>query len=46
MTRLYEEGDPVLEDHPDRKGLRNFTWTEDAINDWEDIWHDLWHIGL
>ena len=45
MTKLYEDGDPVLIDHPDRKGLRNFTWTLDAINDWEDIWHTLWKFG-
>ena len=45
MTRLYEEGDPVFIDHPDRKGLRNFTWTNDAIRGWEEIWHGLWHFG-
>ena len=45
MTKLYEDYDPVLIDHPDRKGLRNFTWTVDAINDWEGIWHDLWWLG-
>ena len=43
MTRLYEIGtdDP----YPDRKSLRSFTWTHEAISDWEDVWHDLWHLG-
>ena len=45
MTRLYEEGNPNFIDHPDRKGLRNFTWTHDAIDEWEDIWHQLWRYG-
>ena len=44
MTRLYEE---VIDDtpYPNRKALRNFTWTRDAISDWEDIWHELWYLG-
>ena len=45
MTKLYEDYDPVLIDHPDRKGLRNFTWTNDAIREWEEIWHQLWRFG-
>ncbi len=45
MTRLYQDTAPELVDHPERKGLRNFTWTNDAINDWEEIWHELWHFG-
>ena len=45
MTRLYEDVAPELVDHPARKGLRNFTWTNDAINDWEAIWHQLWRFG-
>ena len=45
MTRLYQEGVGNLEMYPDRKGLRNFTWTNDAINDWESIWHQLWRFG-
>ena len=45
MTNPYEDVDPVLIDHPDRRGLRNFTWTVDAINDWEHIWHALWKLG-
>ena len=44
MTRLYEEG---IDDnpYPNRKALRNFTWTSEAISDWEEIWHELWHLG-
>jgi hypothetical protein len=44
VTRLYEDmGDE--NPHPDRKALQNFTWTDEAINDWEEIWHDLWLLG-
>ncbi len=44
MTRLREDmGDE--NPYPDRPGLRNFTWTNDAINDWEAIWHELWRLG-
>ena len=45
MTRLYEQCAGNMEMYPDRKGLRNFTWTNAAINDWEEIWHQLWHFG-
>lgn len=45
MTRLYEDVSPEFVDHPERKGLRNFMWTIDAIADWEEIWHQLWHVG-
>ncbi len=45
MTRLYEDVTPDFIDHPDRKGLRNFTWTNDVINAWEEIWHQLWRLG-
>ena len=45
MTRLYEDATPNFIDHPDRKALRNFTWTNEAISDWEEIWHDLWWLG-
>jgi hypothetical protein len=45
VTRLYEDMAPDFIDHPDRKALRNFTWTDEAINDWEAIWHELWHLG-
>jgi hypothetical protein len=45
VTRLYENVAPDHIDHPDRKALRNFTWTNEAINDWEAIWHDLWWLG-
>ena len=44
MTRLYEACAGVL-DYPDRQGLRNFTWTDEAISDWEEIWHALWRLG-
>jgi hypothetical protein len=44
MTKLYEDDDDTAVD-PHRKGLRNFTWTNDAIREWEDIWHQLWHLG-
>ncbi len=45
MTRLHEECAGNLDMYPDRTGLRNFTWTNDAINDWEEIWHQLWRFG-
>ena len=31
MTKLYEDLDAMMNDHPHKKGLRNFTWTNDAI---------------
>ena len=44
MTRLHADiGDD--NPYPRRMGLRNFTWTDEAISDWEDIWHELWHLG-
>lgn len=45
MTRLYTECAGNLDVYPERKGLRNFTWTNDAINEWEQIWHQLWRFG-
>ena len=45
MTRLYSEDPGQIDSYPDRKALRNFTWTDEAITDWEDIWHDLWWLG-
>jgi hypothetical protein len=45
MTRLYTECAGNLDMYPERKGLRNFTWTNDAISDWEKIWHQLWRFG-
>jgi len=45
VTRLYEDLEANVNEHPNRKGLRNFTWTNEAINDWEDIWHQLWRFG-
>ena len=31
---------------PKRKGFRNFTWTTEAICEWEEAWHALWRIGI
>ena len=45
MTRLYEGGEQDEDCYPDRKALRGFTWTNQAINDWESVWHDLWWLG-
>ena len=45
MTRLHEEIAGLTVDHPNRIGLRNFTWTIEAIEDWEQIWHSLWGLG-
>ena len=45
MTKLYEDLDTQVNEYPDRKGLRNFTWTNDAIRGWEEIWHELWRFG-
>jgi len=45
VTRLHEEIAGLIVDHPNRIGLRNFTWTIEAIEDWEQIWHSLWGLG-
>ena len=45
MTKLYEGLDVPVDEGPHRKGLRNFTWTNHAIRDWEEIWHELWRFG-
>jgi len=29
-----------------RCGFHNFTWTHDAIKDWEEVWYSLWNIGI
>ena len=34
-----------LPDHPERIGLRNFTWTVNSIKSWEGIWNTLWRLG-
>ena len=44
MTKLYEAQEIQEDTHPQRKGLRNFTWTDDSIRDWEEIWHRLWRL--
>ena len=45
MTKLYEDSETNEDPYPDRKALRGFTWTNEAISDWESIWHDLWWLG-
>jgi len=45
VTRIYKDLATQGSVYPNRQGLRNFTWTKDAINDWEDIWRDLWRLG-
>jgi len=32
-------------EHQNRVGLRNFTWTVNAIKGWENIWNTLWGLG-
>ena len=46
MTKLYEDQEIQDDPHPKRKGLRNFTWTDDSIRDWEEIWHRLWRLDF
>lgn len=29
-----------------RSLLSNFTWSEDALRDWNDIWTALWRLGF
>jgi hypothetical protein len=29
-----------------KKGFRNFTWTTEALCEWEDAWNALWRIGV
>jgi len=29
-----------------RVGFRNFTWTTEAIADWEHVWNALWACGI
>tara|TARA_R110002020_G_scaffold53950_2_gene150758 strand:- start:3262 stop:3672 length:411 start_codon:yes stop_codon:yes gene_type:complete len=45
MTKLYEDLDGHDNEYSDRKGLRNFAWTFEALNDWEEIWHNLWALN-
>ena len=30
---------------PKTKGFRNFTWSSEAIQGWEEVWNALWRIG-
>jgi hypothetical protein len=41
MTDSLDE----LADFPNRVGFKNFTWTHQAISDWEKVWDTLWHLG-
>ncbi len=45
MTRIYQECAGHIIENPERIGLRNFTWTYAAIQEWEEIWHTLWQLG-
>ena len=29
-----------------RHGFRNFSWTQEVVNDWEEVWTALWRIGI
>ena len=31
---------------PKRKGFNNFTWTTEAIAEWELVWGCLWNVGI
>ena len=45
MTRLYQ--DMARENpHPRKTGFSNFTWTDAAINAWEEVWVILWRLGI
>ena len=46
MTKLYEDQVIPEDPHPKRTGLRNFTWTDDSIREWEEIWHQLWRLDF
>lgn len=35
----------VADPYPNRTGLRNFSWSPAAIEEWEEIWNTLWHLG-
>ena len=30
----------------DPYGFSNFTWTNEAIDDWEEVWTSLWRVGV
>jgi hypothetical protein len=45
MTQPHSDSPDQIGPDPDRKAIRNFTWTDEAISEWEDIWHDLWRLG-
>ena len=29
-----------------RHGFRNFSWTQDAMKEWDKVWEALWKIGI
>jgi hypothetical protein len=31
---------------PKRSGFKNFTWTDNAIREWDTVWSALWRIGV
>ena len=30
---------------PEKPGFNNFTWTPEALDDWEKVWAILWKLG-
>ena len=45
MTHLREDVSDA-NPYPDRTGFKNFSWTLEAIADWEDAWNVLWRLGI
>jgi hypothetical protein len=45
VTRLYEASADE-NPYPERAGFKNFTWTDEAMGDWEEVWTTLWRIGI
>ena len=33
-------------EHNTRARICNFTWSEEALRDWQDIWNALWRLGF
>ena len=31
---------------PGKTSFKNFSWTDDAIGEWEAVWTALWRIGI
>ena len=36
----------VARSAPPRFGFRNFSWTQEAMNGWDEVWGALWKIGV